>query len=226
MDVLRVGFGSSENLEPYFLMAHSVGSMVLVDALRQKFESIYQIMANNESACDSVDEVGDGQKSSDRYPNWLIGVLPQLGNVPTATQKLFWMQSNLWIEFLLEFVSVFTNANLCTCVAKLALGNLENKHRNSSTKTASSSKEDGRLSHAMALELVALGVAVVAVLVVLVTTARIMKTYIFILNEGGFLAEDLVIETIERTYNSTEKKTAKSKCKIDNLVMFMSYTSK
>lgn len=58
LDILRIGIGSHQDFEPYFLMAHSVFNILLVSILARKIKKIYWQMTKNPATYyDTIDPI-------------------------------------------------------------------------------------------------------------------------------------------------------------------------
>lgn len=143
--------------------------------------------------------------------HWLLlKLIPRLGRVPSAAERLFWFGSHRYFLWCVEWVLFFTNINLSTTIAKLAFHLKEKKGSSKIEKASkfllletvrapsSEKKVDSKKSNENELLLfIALGVSLFALVFVLVRIASIMKKYIFVLNNASLLPENMTIETIQ-----------------------------
>lgn len=162
-------------------------------------------------------EMAKASSPSRQYPKWLVKLFPRIGRVASVTEKLFWFGSHRFYLFCVENTLFFTNANLSTCLAKVAFlkETAEYNKYNAIKKVATAAKfalaesvraaADTKSAYAAPKKptenlnflLIALGMAVIALSFVLYKIAGIMKKYIFVLNNANLLPEEIMLETIE-----------------------------
>ena len=164
-----------------------------------------------------LNEAAKSAEVGNKYPSWLVKMLPRLGRVASPAERLFWFGSPKFYLWCVEWVLFFTTVNLSATLAKVGtaakkrssppkgtakkaarfLVSVVHQAKNGTSAQAAKPAVPGVPDESFLLLMIALLIAFLTLGYVLLRIAGIMKKYIFVLNNANMIPETLTIEAIQ-----------------------------
>jgi len=187
-------------LESRSALAHSLGSVNREFSCRNDGRP-------GPSLATFVEDVEEAEKESGTtsMPSWIVYIVPRLGRVPSAGEKLFWFGWHEFYIWCVELVIFFSTVNLCASVGKLIFfaKNLwlnpyekaDSKYKMTVKATAGKALDDKSTENSTLL-ILALVLSLLSLIYVLLRVAGIMKKYIFVMNNASLLPKEEIDSAI------------------------------
>ncbi len=138
-----------------------------------------------------------------KFPKCIVYFFPRLGRVPSKAERLFWIGSKTMFLRFLEGALFFTNVNLSATIAKLMFhlkghrpGVAKEALKGTAVHAAAVPKVVVNAEESSTILFVTLGISIFTSLYVLFRSARIMRTYIFVLTNANLIDENVAVQMI------------------------------